>query len=286
MTSKITTNKLLTDNVLINVNDLLWEVNGKSILNHLSFSVSKGEFVGIIGPNGAGKSSLLRCLYRKIIATSGSIAYNQKALTEYSRKQLAQNIAVVLQEPPTHFVLTVIDVIRMGLIPNKSLLSFDNDDDEQAIIDAAHKVDLFDKLHQPFNALSGGEKQRAMIARAVLQKPTLLLMDEPTNHLDIKHQIEVLELARSMDTTVMLSIHDLNLAANFCDRIILMNQGEIVANGTPVEVFTSKRLKQVFDVEVDVSIHIKTQKLRIHFDLDAIDSGTIGSGSVDSEYSS
>ena len=272
MTTITSTQSLQTDSVLISVNALRWEINNKTILNHLSFSVNEGDFVGVIGPNGAGKSSLLRCLYRKILPSSGKITYKQRPLAEYTRRQLAQNIAVVLQEPPTHFELSVIDVIRMGLIPNKPLLSFDTDFDEQAIIDAAHKVDLFDHLRQPFNELSGGEKQRAMIARAILQQSQLLIMDEPTNHLDIKHQIEVLELARSLNTTVMLSIHDLNLAANFCDRIILMNEGEIVAEGTPVEVFTSKQLKRVFGINAAVGLNNKTQKLQISFDLNSIGS--------------
>ena len=256
-----------TTNVLLTTEDLSWQVQDKKILDRLTFSIRQGEFVGVIGPNGAGKSSLLRCLYRKIKPTSGNIHFNHKTLTSYSRKLLAQQVAVVLQEPPTHFELSVIDVVRMGLIPNKELLSFDTVEDFSAIIEAAKKVDLLDKLQQPFNSLSGGEKQRAMIARAILQTPQLLLMDEPTNHLDIRHQIEVLNLATSMNITVMVSIHDLNLAAAFCDRLILLDEGKIIADGTPEGVLTKKNLQQVFGVRAKIDQHPFSQKLRITFDL-------------------
>lgn len=259
-----------TSDILLAAEELSWHVQNKQILDKLTFSIRQGEFVGVIGPNGAGKSSLLRCLYRKIEPTSGSIQFNHSALTSYSRKQLAQQVAVVLQEPPTHFELTVIDVIRMGLIPHKALLSFDTVNDFSAIIDAAKKVDLVDKLQQPFNSLSGGEKQRAMIARAILQTPQLLLMDEPTNHLDVRHQIEVLELATSMNITVMVSIHDLNLAAAFCDRLILLDEGKIVADGAPEDVLTRETLQQVFGVSAKVDQHPFSQKLRITFDLGKI----------------
>jgi len=155
----------------------------------------------------------------------------------------------------------------MGLIPNKALLSFDTIEDFAAILEAAKKVDLQDKLQQPFNSLSGGEKQRAMIARAILQTPQLLLMDEPTNHLDIRHQIDVLNLAQSMNITVMVSIHDLNLAAAFCDRLILLDEGRIISDGTPEEVLTKETLRQVFGVNATVDQHPFSQKICITFDL-------------------
>lgn len=256
-----------TNSELLIADQLSWQVKNKVILDKLSFSIAQGEFVGVIGPNGAGKSSLLRCLYRKIKPTSGGVFFNQQPLTSFSRKQLAQKIAVVLQEPPTHFELTVIDVVRMGLIPNKPLLAFDTQEDIAAITEALEKVELLDKLQQPFNSLSGGEKQRAMIARAILQSPQLLLMDEPTNHLDVRHQIEVLELARSMGITVMVSIHDLNLAASFCDRLILLDEGQIIADGTPEKVLTTTSLQQVFGVNAKIDPHPFNQKIRITFDL-------------------
>jgi iron complex transport system ATP-binding protein len=248
---------------------LSWQASDKFILQQLSFRVEQGEFVGLIGPNGAGKSSLLRCLYRKITNYSGQLRFMQQPLENYSRQALAQQIAVVLQEPLSQFELSVYEVISMGLTPHKRLLSFDNQQDRQRIANAAAQVDLADKLQQHFNSLSGGEKQRAMIARAIVQQPKVLLMDEPTNHLDIRHQLEVLALAKSLGITVLVSIHDLNLAASFCDRFILMNNGSIVANGDYQSVLTQTNLEQVFGVKAEIDPHPFHNGPRITFDLDS-----------------
>ena len=246
---------------------LSWHVGDKLILNGLNFSINAGEFVGLIGPNGAGKSSLLRCIYGHTKASSGRIQLFERELDSYPKRELAQSIAVVLQEPPSRFELSVNDVIRMGLTPHKSLLSFDNQEDMQRVEKASRQVDLYHKLGQQFNSLSGGEKQRAMIARAIVQQPSLLIMDEPTNHLDIRHQLEVLSLAKSMGITVLVSIHDLNLAAAYCDRLVLLNSGRIVAEGAPASVLTESNLEQVFGVTAQVDTHPFNHKLRITFDL-------------------
>ncbi|MCW8875862.1 MAG: ABC transporter ATP-binding protein [Kangiellaceae bacterium] len=257
----------MTDSILLQAKELCWQVKDKVILDNMSFRVTAGEFVGVIGPNGSGKSSLLRCIYGKNKISSGQLELFSKPISQYDRRGLAQKVAVVLQEPPTRFELSVIDVIRMGLTPNKPLLSFDTPQDEQKIKVAANQVDLVDKLEQSFNSLSGGEKQRAMIARAILQSPELLLMDEPTNHLDVKHQIEVLELAKSLGKTVLVSIHDLNLAAAYCDRLILLDEGKILAKGQVEEVLTQTTLQEVFKVAAVVDKHPFNQKLRITFDV-------------------
>lgn len=262
----------MTKSIVIQADNLSWQVEDKVILDQMSFQIAGGEFVGIIGPNGSGKSSLLRCIYRKNKITSGQLELFSESITRYNPRELAQKVAVVIQEPPTRFELSVVDVIRMGLTPNKPLLSFDTYEDEQKIKLAAEQVDLAEHLHQSFNSLSGGEKQRAMIARAILQSPELLLMDEPTNHLDIKHQVEVLELAKSLGKTVLVSIHDLNLAAAYCDRLILLDEGKIVAEGKVEEVLTRAILQEVFNVAVVVDKHPFNQKPRITFDVTASNS--------------
>lgn len=234
---------------------LCWQVGEIEILRDLNFTIRRNQFIGIIGPNGAGKSSLLRCLFGKNKITKGSLTFNQKEVSSYSRKSLAQEIAVVLQEPPTHFDMSVFDLVSMGLIPRQSLLSFstqtDRDSVEQAIVD----VGLLAKIQMPFNTLSGGEKQRVMLARAIVQKTQVLILDEPTNHLDIQHQIEVLHLVKAMNITVLLSIHDLNMAAAFCDQIILMEKGKIIQQGDCETVLNTKNLKQVFKVNANIDSH-------------------------------
>jgi len=270
-------------NQVLKVSTLNWTINDFSILKNISFEVNEGDFVGVIGPNGAGKSSLLRCLYHKNIPDSGQIIFDGQYIKEYSRTQLAQSIAVVLQEPPMQFDLNVFDVIGLGLTPNKKLLSFNNLADRQAILQAAKQVGLEDKVEQMFNSLSGGEKQRVMIARAILQSPRLLLMDEPTNHLDIRHQIDVLNLAKSLGITVVVSLHDLNLAANFCDYLLLLDEGELVAQGKPEKVLTKENLFNVFSVKASITaVSVSSDgvgkssengdKIHISFDLNEISS--------------
>jgi iron complex transport system ATP-binding protein len=250
---------------LLRVEQLSWSVGDKKILQELNFFIQPGEFVGVIGPNGSGKSSLLRCLYRKNQPTAGDIYFQQQPIQQFSKNDFAKKVAVVLQEPPTEFQLSTADVIRMGLTPYKSLLAFDTLDDEKKIRRAAQQVDLLDKLNLSFNELSGGEKQRAMIARAILQSPELLIMDEPTNHLDIRHQIDILTLAKSMGITILVSIHDLNLAAHYCDRLILLNQGRIVTQGKPEAVLTEKRIQSVFEVDANIALNQANQKLQISY---------------------
>ncbi len=252
---------------MLEVKKLSWGLKKKQILSNINFSVQQGEFIGIIGPNGSGKSSLLRCLYGHNSPFSGEVLFQQHPLQSYSRKSLARQIAVVLQEPPTQFDLQVVDVIRMGLIPHKKLFSINLKNEQNAIIGASNKVDLYDKLDHSFNSLSGGEKQRAMIARAILQQPKLLLMDEPTNHLDIHHQVEVLKLAQLIGMTVIVTLHDLNLAATFCDRLILLDEGEISAQGEPESVLTSSILQRVFKVNAFIDKQPYNQKLRVSFEL-------------------
>lgn len=259
---------MATTTTILKSTGLTWQVQEKTILDNLNFSVTHGEFVGLIGPNGAGKSSLLRCLYRKIVPSQGELTLLQQPLAAFNRQQLAQRVAVVLQEPPTQFELTVYDVIAMGLTPHKRLLDFDTNSDRETIYRAAEQVDLALKLEQNFNRLSGGEKQRTMIARAIVQQPQLLLMDEPTNHLDIRHQLEALHLARNLNITVLVSIHDLNLAAAFCSRLLLMHEGKIVADGSPAEVLTEANINNVFGVDSAIDRHPYHGGQRISFNLE------------------
>ena len=257
--------------------DLCWSVGQTQILKKLNFQIKKNQFVGIIGPNGAGKSSLLRCLFRQNILSGGNLKFRQQDIADYSRKILAQEIAVVLQEPPTHFDMSLFEQVSMGLIPRQSLLSFSTQQDNELVQRAIENVGLSDKLEMPFNTLSGGEKQRVMLARAMLQESQVLILDEPTNHLDIQHQIEVLHLIKNMNLTVLLSIHDLNMAAAFCDRLILLDKGEIIAQGDCQQVLSQTNLKNVFKVNADISDHPYHQGQQIIYDFELENSNEVNS---------
>ena len=231
------------------------QINAQPILSNIHFNLQKGEVLGVIGPNGAGKSSLLRCLYRYLKPTSGHIELFNQDIATFSSKAFAQRVAVVLQDTPQHFDMTTRQLVALGLTPHKKLFDGHTQLDDAAINQALHRVGLLDKALQVFESLSGGEKQRALIARAIVQNPQLLILDEPTNHLDVRYQIQILELLRSLNISVIISIHDLNLASALCDSLVLLEKGALIAQGLPQEVLTEARISRVFDVCCEVHPH-------------------------------
>ncbi|WP_153914405.1 ABC transporter ATP-binding protein [Shewanella sp. TC10] len=239
----------------LNVEQLSWSVDENQILSRVSFALSQGEMLGLIGPNGAGKSSLLRCLYRYITPDQGQIKLFGQNMSGLSQKRLATKVAVVQQETPHYFEMTTEQIASMGLTPHKGLFETDSLADKQHVAEALDKVGLLHKARQQYEQLSGGEKQRALISRAIVQKPQLLILDEPTNHLDIRYQIQILELVRQLGISVIASIHDLNLASAVCDRLLLLDEGKCIAQGLPDEVLTEAIIGDVFDVCCQISKH-------------------------------
>ena len=231
---------------LLSVNALSWQVDKKSILNDISFDLASGDIVGIIGPNGAGKTSLLKCLLNQHKNWQGEITLNNKSLKQHKPHELAQIFALVGQNSPPIFDLKVYDVVRMGLLPYKALFASDNSLDKADIIQALEKVGLADNKNQYFNTLSGGEQQRVLIAKALVQKAKILVLDEPTNHLDIFYQHQILQLVKALNITVVMTIHDLNLAAHYCNRLLLLNQGNLISNDSVDQVLSPETLTQVF----------------------------------------
>ncbi len=240
---------------LLTAEHLRWRTDGTLILDDITFAITQGSFTGILGPNGAGKSSLLRCLYRFVKPEQGVITFEQDDIWQLNANDYAKNVAVVLQETPSHFNLTVHDVVALGLIPHKGIFSRASSTDNEKIEQAIEQVGLTHKTKQNFENLSGGEKQRVLIARAIVQSPRLLIMDEPTSHLDVRYQIQVMELAKSLDITVIASFHDLNLASAMCDNLLVLDQGKLVCQGTPQEVLTKEMLSDVFGVCAHISEH-------------------------------
>ncbi|WP_299491309.1 ABC transporter ATP-binding protein [uncultured Shewanella sp.] len=240
---------------VLSVQGLHWQVNTRSILSNIHFNLTAGEVLGIIGPNGAGKSSLLRCLYRYLKPTSGHIELFNQNILSLSSKVFARKVAVVLQDTPQHFDMTTRQLVALGLTPHKGVFDSHRATDDVTINSALVKVGLLDKASQVFESLSGGEKQRALIARAIVQDPQLLILDEPTNHLDIRYQIQTLELLRSLNISVIISIHDLNLASALCDSLLLLEKGQVVVHGTPEQVLTEATISNVFDVCCEVHSH-------------------------------
>ncbi|TYK64417.1 ABC transporter ATP-binding protein [Colwellia echini] len=258
---------------LINITSLSWKIQQKNILHNISFNVRKGEVIGIIGPNGAGKTSLLRCLTNQanILANSnisGSVQLKNRDLKQYSAKEIAQHFALVMQKNDSIFALSVQDVMNMGLLPHKSFFALDNDHDKAQIALALDKVGLRHELHSHFNQLSGGEQQRVLIARALVQASQILILDEPTNHLDVYYQHQVLQLVSKLHITVIMTVHDFNLASLYCQRLLLLNKGELISDGTPEEVLAPKQLSKIFGLPCQQNIDAITGATQVSFYLE------------------
>lgn len=256
--------------ILLKVSQLSWQVQQKKIIDNISLTVNKGEVIGIIGPNGAGKTSLLRCLTNQsnILTQSnitGSVQLKSRDLKKFRAKEIAQHFALVMQKNDTIFALSVLDVMKMGLLPHKSLFALDNDHDKHQIELALSKVGLSQALHQSFNKLSGGEQQRVLIARALVQASQILILDEPTNHLDVYYQHQVLQLVNKLNVTVIMTVHDLNLASLYCQRLILLNKGQLICDGTPQEVLTPEQLKATFGLPCQQSVDTITGATNVSF---------------------
>ncbi|MBL0953002.1 MAG: ABC transporter ATP-binding protein [Pseudomonas sp.] len=235
---------------------LSWSPDGqRTLLDGIDLAVGDGELVGLIGPNGSGKTSLLRCAYRYQRPSAGSVELDGEALWQRPPRWSAQRVAVVLQEFPQDFGLRVHELTAMGRTPHKGLFDGDDAEDQRLVDQALARVGLSGLAQQPFACLSGGEKQRALLARALVQQPQLLILDEPTNHLDPRYQIELLRQIKALGLATLASFHDLNLAAAFCDRLCVLDQGRLVAIGTPAEVLTVDLLQQVFGLQALVDTH-------------------------------
>ncbi|ATG02220.1 ABC transporter [Lelliottia amnigena] len=249
----------------ITAENITWKVGKKVIVNNVSLRVSRGQTVGLLGPNGSGKSSLLRVLAGLRRPHSGCVTLDDKNISQITKKQLARRVAFVEQHGMTEANMRVRDVVKLGRIPHHSPFSNWSTQDDETVTAALERVDMLQKSEQGWQSLSGGERQRVHIARALAQTPTEILLDEPTNHLDIHHQIQLMKLISELPVTSIVAIHDLNHASMFCDALIVMQNGEIVASGTPDEILTETLLWDVFRVETKIEISPFHGKKHIHY---------------------
>lgn len=231
-----------------------WSAAARRIVDSVDLDAQSGEFVGLIGPNGSGKSSLLRLIYRIYPAETGVIRLDECDIWTMNSKEIARCIAVVAQERASDFDFTVEEIVAMGRTPHKGLFDRDTGEDYAIVRDALERVGVLTLARRNFHTLSGGEKQLVLIARAVAQQAHVLVLDEPTNHLDIRYQFQILDLVRSLRVTTIAAMHDLNLAAEYCDRIYLLQEGRIVIHGQPCEVLTPTRIYAVYGVNAEVEV--------------------------------
>lgn len=234
-----------TDNIQVSF-------GSKTILQDISLDLRDKEFVGIIGPNGSGKSTFLKCLYRVLQPNHGKIFFDGTEMSSLSHRDTALKMAVVAQHSTVNFDFSVLEMVLMGRSPYKGLLDRDQIDDYEIARHALAQVGLSDFESRNFNTLSGGEQQRVILARALAQRTECLVLDEPTNHLDIKYQLELMTIVKRLDVTVVAAIHDLNLAAIYCDRLIALKDGSVVCTATPHEVLTEDTIRHIYGVSATV----------------------------------
>ncbi|MCX5200930.1 ABC transporter ATP-binding protein [Streptomyces sp. NBC_00237] len=237
---------------------LSYGIDGRHLVDSVDLEARPGETVGLVGPNGSGKTTLLRCVYGTLVPSHGRALLDGEDLHAMGAKKRAQRLATVPQDGQAVFELTVREVVAMGRSPHKKFWEADTVADQKHVSEALERVGIGALADRAFPSLSGGERQRALVARALVQEPALVVLDEPTNHLDIRYQLEVLSLVRDLGTTNLLALHDLNLAAYYCDRLYVLDAGRIVADGTPAEVLTPDLLKRVYGVNAEVSVHPTT----------------------------
>lgn len=249
----------------IHAENITWRVGKKVIVDNVSLCAEEGQTLGLLGPNGSGKSSLLRILAGLRRPHAGRVLLDGQPMAGIAKKQVARRVAFVEQHAGTDADIRVRDVVKLGRIPHHSPLSSWTAADDRIVNDALNRVEMLDRSEQGWLSLSGGERQRVHIARALAQAPSEILLDEPTNHLDIHHQIQLMRLISNLPVTSIVALHDLNHAAMFCDALIVMQKGTVVASGTPDEVLTEALLREVFKVETRIETSAWHGKKHIHF---------------------
>lgn len=231
-----------------------WSARGRPIVTDVSLAPAPGSVVGVLGPNGSGKSTLLRLMAGLLQTTTGQVLLEGEDVRTLSRKQFSRRVALVEQEVSTDQNPTVRDVIELGRIPHRAAWSGPRPGDEAVVARVASTAGLAERIHQRYRTLSGGERQRVQIARALAQEPEVLILDEPTNHLDVRHQLDLLALVRGTGATVIAALHDLNLAAMFCDRLVVLSGGRVIGDGSPAEVLTPELIDAVYGVRAAVTV--------------------------------
>jgi len=239
---------------MIEVDSIFFRYHQDWVLQDVSFQMRKGEFVGVIGPNGSGKTTLLKIFYRLLSPQQGEVFFDRLSLKKMSRGEIAKKIAVVAQETYPAFPFRAIEMVLMGRSPYLGHLMFESPKDLEIAKKAMEWTETLPISQRPIDELSGGERKRVYIARALAQEPEMILLDEPTSNLDIHHQVEFLDLVLSLNRekglTILMASHDLNLASEYCDRLIFLQNGKIYKMGSPEEVMTRENIEKVYGCEV------------------------------------
>lgn len=244
------------------VEDIEFKYGKDPIIKDMSFNIKKGEFISIIGPNGSGKSTLLKTLNHIYTPQKGDIYLCGQNIKKFKRREIAKKMSLVPQETNINYAFTVKDIVSMGRHPYKGRFERENLEDKTIVDDALKLTSTYHLRDKFINEISGGEKQRVIISKALAQNSSIILLDEPTSSLDINHQVEVLNLLKKLNrdkkTTIIIVLHDINLAARYSDRIIFLDDGKIISKGTPEEVITEKNIKTAYDMDIYLEMNKHT----------------------------
>lgn len=249
----------------LRIEHLSYSYGEKNAVEDVSLFVGRGEFVGIIGPNGSGKSTVLKNVYGALTPDRGTITLDGQTLSKLPPRQRAKKLAVVGQENEVPFDFTVQQIVAMGRTPHKRLFDPDTQQDHKIVHHALEHMGMEHMAQRSYLHLSGGEKQRVLLARAIAQESDFFILDEPTNHLDVSFQMQIFDFIRRLRVTVLSAIHDLNMAALYCDRLYVMKQGKIILSGTPEQVLTAQNIYEVYGVNCTVQTHPITGRVNIAF---------------------
>lgn len=255
------------NNMELKIKNISVNIQDRNILQDISLLASPRQFIGLLGANGSGKSTLLKTIYRVLKPISGTIYLNEREVLTSPLQQLAKELAVVGQFNHTDFDFSVLDFVLMGRYPHKKKFEKMNQRDKEIAFLSLDKMGMKAYASRSISTLSGGEKQRIIVARALAQEPKCLILDEPTNHLDIKHQLQLFSILKEMQITTIAAIHDIAFAYNFCDKIYALKNGQIASFGTPQEVITPKIIKQVYDVDIEILYSEDKEEIAICYPL-------------------
>jgi iron complex transport system ATP-binding protein len=240
---------------------------GPSVVDGVSLAIERGDLVGLLGPNGSGKTTILKLLGGMLRPHHGSIAFEGRKLADWPRREAARKIAYVPQETHAPFDFSVMEIVLMGRFPHLGPFALEGPADLAVAHQALEATGMSAFASRPFHTLSGGEKQRVVIASALAQEPELLLLDEPTASLDVGHQLEVQQLLSQLNAggrvAMVLSTHDLNFAASLCRRLILVRDGRVLASGPTADVLTPDAVRALYDVDADVHMHQRAGHLTV-----------------------
>ena len=249
----------------LNAEHVSVSLTGVDIVKDISIKVENKQFVGIIGPNGCGKSTLLKSIYKVIKPQKGTVFLGNKDVIRSSARIVSKDMGVVGQFNDLSFDFTVQEMVMMGRTPHKQLMEADNTQDYKIVADALARVNLTEYADRSYLTLSGGEKQRVILARAIAQEPKFLVLDEPTNHLDIKYQIQILSVVKSLNIGVLAALHDLPMAAAYCDILYVIKDGSIIASGSPKDVLSKELIRQVYEIDCELYTNPITGDLAIAY---------------------